>query len=602
MLRTVALVLACLPTGPLRAQELLWTWTGEERGAALGGVLSRGGDIDADGVEDVIVGTLGYRVYLYSGRTGLLIREYVAERIEDFFGASAASIEDVDGDECADHIIGASYADNLIGKAYVYSGKTGALLHVLLGEDIGSGGPFFGHTVSGAEDVDSDGSPDFLVGNGAEYEKGVVYVYSGKTAQLIHRIEGESNGRAFGTVVSELGDVDQDGHADFLVGAPGVLDAGPYGDVFVYSGRTGTSLHRFTSTEWRSLFGHAIDSTGDVDGDGVVDLIIGELYYSGGGRAFVYSGATFGLIHELRATECCALGVSVSGCSDMNGDGVRDLWVGDGSFKYSTGRAYVFSGRSGETMFTFQGEREGDFFGSHLDDLGDLNGDGLEDLVVAAVGYDLSKQVHTVGRVYVYNGLHAPVLRKVDPARAPSRAPGPVLLTGEFIGSHPDVEAYFGEVPVEDLEVIDPKTLRCTLAASPPGVVDVRIESPIGQSKIEEAFAFTPSLDLSGDLSVGGQVTLTLLLDPGDFLYLILGWPPPVSVPTPPFIGSLCILPFQPLLILGPSPSDSFAFDFTIPDDQSLRGVEVLLQALVGQCRSGNKVAEWTNCIQLTIE
>ena len=100
----------------------------------------------------------------------------------------------------------------------------------------------------------------------------------------------------------------------------------------------------------------------------------------------------------------------------------------------------------------------------------------------------------------------------------------------------------------------------------------------------------------------GGDLTLTYLLDPGDYLFAIYGLGPEQSIDTPPFDGQLCILPFSSLLLLPNWPFDEFELRLGIPADQNLSGVEVLFQGLIGPRLTDPKDAAWTNCTKLTIE
>ena len=138
-------------------------------------------------------------------------------------------------------IVGASGADDngdYSGAAYVYSGATGALLHSFAGR---SDGDQFGNCVSGAGDVDGDGTPDLLVGgindDYAGTDGGAATIFSGATGDVLAYLPAAEAGGSVGSNVQEAGDIDNDGLADFLVGASRA-GAGNPGRVLVYAGRS----------------------------------------------------------------------------------------------------------------------------------------------------------------------------------------------------------------------------------------------------------------------------------------------------------------------------------------------------------------------------
>jgi len=141
----------------------------------------------------------------------------------DEFGRSVSSAGDIDGDGFADVVIGAPYDDHNgsdSGSARVYSGATGALLHVFYGD---SAGDEFGYSVSGAGDVDGDGFVDVVIGASHDdsigNDSGSARVYSGASGVALYMFGGVSAGDGFGRSVSGVGDVDGDGFDDVVIGA-----------------------------------------------------------------------------------------------------------------------------------------------------------------------------------------------------------------------------------------------------------------------------------------------------------------------------------------------------------------------------------------------
>jgi hypothetical protein len=275
-------------------------------------------------------------------------------------------------------------------------------------------GDHFGRSVSGAGDVDGDGYDDLIVGanwnDAGGADAGRAYVYSGQTGNLIWAFTGEAAGDWFGISVSGAGDVNNDGYDDLIVGAVYNNAGGDKaGRAYVYSGQTGNLIWTFTGEAARDYFGRSVSGAGDVDNDGYDDLIVGAIYNDAGGdkagRAYVYSGQTGNLIYTFTGEAAGdALGYSVSGAGDVNSDGYHDLIVGanwNDAGGTDAGRAYVYSGQTGNLMYTFTGEATGDAFGWSVSGAGDVDNDGYHDLIVGAYGNDAGGDY--AGRAYVYS-------------------------------------------------------------------------------------------------------------------------------------------------------------------------------------------------------
>jgi len=228
----------------------------QKDGAALevfGKSVAGAGDADGDGKTDFIVGAYwadpdgrldAGSAYLYSGATGALLYQKNGAAAGNRLGKSVASAGDVNGDGRADFIIGAFWADpggrNAAGSAYLYSGATGALLFQ---KDGTAAGDQLGISVAGAGEVDGDGRADFIVGAyladpSGRFNAGSACLYSGATGALIFQKDGTAAGDQLGISVAGAGDVNGDGKADFIVGAPnadlgGIVDAG---SAYVYAG------------------------------------------------------------------------------------------------------------------------------------------------------------------------------------------------------------------------------------------------------------------------------------------------------------------------------------------------------------------------------
>ena len=332
----------------------------------------------------------------------------------DELGRSVSDVGDVNHDGYDDFIVGARYnrAEGSGWTLRVYSGQDGSVLYKRVSDVLGDG---LGQAVSGVGDLNGDGYVDFAAGApGADTggaDSGMIRVYSGLDGTVLYDWYGDAAGDGLGTSLSSAGDVNNDGCSDLIAGAPYNDAAGPYhGLVRVYSGLNGAVLYDRFGFFFLDRFGESVNGTGDVDGDGFDDFIVGA---SGPGpnyegQVLVYSGLSGATLHVQQGGY---IGNSVGGRFDVNADGFDDFIIGargnntNGSF---AGMVRVCSGRTGAVLFERYGDNVADELGCSVDTLGDLNGDGHDDFVVGAHKYDTTAT--TAGLARVYSGQDATVL------------------------------------------------------------------------------------------------------------------------------------------------------------------------------------------------
>ena len=361
-----------------------------------------------------------------------------------FFGFMANAIGDINGDGVSDFIIGAfrhGAGGLLAGRAYVYSGKDGALLNVVTG----SPNNRLGFSVAGVGDINKDGVPDYAVGGPGRLgvtpaQNGRVLVLSGKDHSVLYDLSGTPSS-FFGYDVNAAGDVNGDTYPDLVIGAPLVSDAAVFtGRVATVSGRDGSVLWTQDGPSPNSFLGTGVSGVSDLDGDGLAEQGVGASGEMNGqrnsGQAFVLSGRNGAILRTLKpsATACDFGDFYVESSDDINGDGVRDIYIGDfcdNRLGELTGRAYVISGASSDKLRVFNGEVSGNSFGAGRP-VHDVNGDGVGDFIISANLSDAGAE--DGGKTYLYSGKNGKLLRTMTGTLAAKELGFDVVPLGDVNG------------------------------------------------------------------------------------------------------------------------------------------------------------------------
>ncbi len=483
--------------------------------------VSNAGDFNGDGFADILIaapsagpaeGELDGEVSVLFGRadwadatislsdlTGSNGFRILGADADDRLGRSVASAGDVNGDGLDDIIIGASSADPngtiRSGAAYVVFGTAdwsqatlsvtdldGSNGFVLFGPDTGD---FIGASVSGAGDVNGDGIDDVLIGApgsdpGQRSDAGSTYVvfgardWSDPSLSLADldglngfRVDGLNADNRGGNAVSGAGDVNGDGINDILIGASaanpdGLRNAGESYVIFgLQGGREavlsptdldGSNGFRMQGLRAGEALGTSVSGAGDVNGDGIDDIVIGAAEDNLAGPDLT-SGAYFVFGREewpaasvaldgLDGTNGFRVGGAnapirarsdVSAAGDVNGDGIDDVLIGvpltDPDGIDFAGQSYVLFGSSDRAaaylsladMNSHDGFRldgtAGHFrSGWSVSGAGDVNGDGVADFLIGS-DWDYEVGRAGLGRSYLLFGSAAPVFARFDGLR-----------------------------------------------------------------------------------------------------------------------------------------------------------------------------------------
>jgi hypothetical protein len=423
------------------------------------------GDINGDGIADIVVGSpwannkAGQSSVVFGSRNGFTspfslsslngANGFAINGINsgDYSGDSISAVGDVNGDGIADMIIGTPIVNNNTGQSYVVFGSRSGFTSPFSLSSLNGANGFVingitdgdrsGFSVSMAGDVNADGIADIIVGAPwANNKVGQSYVVFGSRSGFTSLfslsslngangfvINGINSDDYSGRSVSTAGDVNGDGIADIIIGARNAnQSAGQAYVVFGSSkgfaspsslsglnGQNGFVLNGITTND---NSGWSVSTAGDVNGDGVSDIIIGTPWSNnvvGTDQIFVVFGSSdrfasqFNLaslngnngfiINSIHSRDFMDSVVSTAG--DVNNDGIADIIIGARNANHGAGQSYVIFGSSnrfvpafnlgnlnGANGFTINTINSGDPIGASVSTAGDVNGDGIADIII----------------------------------------------------------------------------------------------------------------------------------------------------------------------------------------------------------------------------
>ncbi len=395
---------------------------------------------------------LGGPAGIANGSPGTAAAVLQGDQPDARFGTSVSIAADVNGDGYSDVVVGAYLYEAgqtnegaafvfLGGPAGIANGSAATAAATLQSDQADS---LFGYELSAAGDVNNDGYDDVIVSalnyDSGQTNEGAAFVFlggasgvaSGTPATAATTIQSDQASALLGWSVSGAGDVNNDGYDDVIVGALS-YDSGQTneGAAFVFLGgasgvtsATPATAATTIQSDQDSASVASVAGAGDVNGDGYDDVVVGVPGYDSGqtneGAAFVFLGGPSGIANGSPATAATTLqsdnagelfGDSVASAGDVDGDAYADIVVSSlnynvgfgasgGAFVFRGGPAGIPSGTSRSAAVTMTVGQNGANFGTGVAGAGDVNGDGRDDVIVGASGYDSGQS--NEGGAFVY--------------------------------------------------------------------------------------------------------------------------------------------------------------------------------------------------------
>ena len=361
-------------------------------------------------------------------------------------GRSVVNVGDVNGDGFFDTVVGIpNFGVSNSGAIQITLGdENGVNLDNNVHIDISNSGAQFGFSVTGAGDINLDGFDDVAVGapfySNGENNEGAVFVYlggpSGLSSSAIRIIEGNRSGAQLGFSVSGNGDINGDGFSDIIMGMPGFIPdtvksssrskgtPSPKGGVGLLLGALIGQIGNLPDAviegiEEGARSGKTTAMLGDVNGDGLDDFGVGSPEHSTPGldkrgAATIYGGSrnisniqpVAEFVGELAND---SVGGHIERLGDINEDEIEDFAIGASGVNNNEGAVYIHQGASSgiseKPRIILEGNHSNAHLGESIVTVGDLNEDGIDEIAVGAPGF--TNEQANEGAVFIYesNGI-----------------------------------------------------------------------------------------------------------------------------------------------------------------------------------------------------
>ncbi|MCB9782916.1 MAG: FG-GAP repeat protein [Candidatus Omnitrophica bacterium] len=368
----------------------------------------------------------------------IMEREVVEE--SDYFGYSIAVVSAASSAVHPRVAVGnPSVGERFEGRVAVFDAASGTQLASRTSPQSWPHG-HFGAALDGIEDLTGDGLGEIIVRapESDSHLPHAAYVLDGSSLEIVRELDSLlltwccGSLENFGKSVSSCPDLDGDGFEDILIGSPvesATRFAKRSGVIHVYNSLTGNHLRTLFPPNLGDYvyFGSSVSGLPDVSGDGRGDILAGAFgtgaVFEDVGSAFIFDGSTGMLLRELSSPEeenDSQFGWSVSGISDLDGDGCGEAIVGapgedsvDGLD--DSGKAYVFNGRTGQLLFSLSSPNptENGRFGHTVESLVDWDRNGVPDILIGAPYEYHWNGMEEAGRLYIFSGSDGSLIQEL---------------------------------------------------------------------------------------------------------------------------------------------------------------------------------------------